>query len=417
MKISIASWIASRYLWSRSCGRFAPLLTATAIASVAIGVLALIIVMSVMRGFKSELSDRLMGFNAHITLTKLQGGNDLSKDDVEDIVSGFDVRDIAPFVQGEVIAQSTSGDELVAQGARVRGLDPKDLGALERVAFYFPEGRSSVDVLSTSKKGSLPSAIVGHEIVGQLMVHPEFDDKVELIAPLADVGPTGELIPNRREFVVDGIFRTGVFDYDSKYILVSLNDARALLGEQASEGWHIRLTDATDVPRVMAAIKDRIPKSWEASGIDAQNKKLFAALRLERVAMGGILVMVLLIASCAIAGVIMLITAAKRKDMAILGSVGVDAKAVKIIFFANAAIIGAVGSFIGLVLGLLVCLGVERWPIRLPDTYYLDFLPVDVDPVLAVVFAVCGCVIAIAASIFPVHQASKLNVIEVLRYE
>ncbi len=417
MRISLASWIASRYLWSRRCGRFAPLLTLTAIASVAVGVLALIVVMSVMRGFKLELSDRLMGFNAHITLTKLAEGNDLKREEIENILSGFDVRDIAPFIQGEVIAQSTSGDESTAQGARVRGISPKALGALGKIDFYFPEGIEGVDILTQSKKGALPSAIVGQEVAGQLMVHPDFGDTVELIAPLAEVGPTGDLIPNRRTFAVDGIFRAGVFDYDSKYILVSLKDAKSLLGEQASEGWQIRLSSTADVTDAMVAVKDLIPKGWKASSIDEQNKKLFAALRLERVAMGGILAMVLLIASCSIAGVIMLITAAKRKDMAILESVGLDAKAIKLIFLMNSAIIGAVGSLIGLGLGLLTCASIKHWSIRLPDTYYLDFLPVELDPVLSIAFAACGCVIAIAASIIPIHQASKLNVIEVLRYE
>lgn len=417
MNISLASWIASRYLWSRSCGRFASLLTATAIASVAVGVLALIVVLSVMRGFKLELSDRLMGFNAHITLTKLQEGEELSREDVEEIVSGFDVRDIAPFVQGEVIAQSTSGDESAAQGARVRGIHPDALGALKRVDFYFPEGIDGIEILSGHKKGALPSAIVGNEIVGQLMVHPDFGDTVELTAPLAEVGPTGDLMPNSRTFAVDGVFRAGIYDYDSKYILVSLKDAKNLLGEQASEGWHIRLGSTTDTPYVMAAIENRLPDGWKASGIHAQNKKLFAALKLERVAMSGILVTVLLIASCSIAGVIMLITAAKRKDMAILESVGLDPKAIRLIFLMNSAIIGAVGSLIGLGLGLMTCLAVERWPIRLPDTYYLDFLPVELDPLLSIVFAACGCAIAIAASIIPIQQASKLNVIEVLRYE
>jgi ABC-type lipoprotein release transport system permease subunit len=97
--------------------------------------------------------------------------------------------------------------------------------------------------------------------------------------------------------------------------------------------------------------------------------------------------------------------------------VGLDAKAVKLIFHMNAAIIGAIGSLIGLAAGLSACIALKQWPIRLPDTYYLDFLPVDMNPVLAIGFAACGCLVAILASIYPVHQASKLNVVDMLRYE
>jgi lipoprotein-releasing system permease protein len=413
MNISLSSWIASRYLWSRNSGRFAPLLTATAIASIAVGVMALIVVMSIMRGFRAELADRLMGFNAHITITKLAEGEKIAAADLEAVLRGIDVRDVAPYVQGEVIAQSVSGGELVAQGARVRGLDAARMGAVEKVSFYFPPEGEGMDALKAGRR----AVVVGNEIVGQLMVHPDFGDRLELIAPLADVGPTGEFEPNRLEFDVEGVFRSGVFDYDSKYVLTSIEDASELLGQQAEEGYLIRLADTADTPAAAAMISERLPEGWRAQSIDVQNKKLFAALRLERVAMGGIMVMVLMIASCAIAGVILLLTGAKRKDVAVLMSMGLGVRSVKRIFLTNAAIVGAAGSLIGLALGLAGCAFVEVWPIRLPASYYLDFLPVEIDPFTSLLFAACGMVVAVLASIYPVHQASRMSVVDVLRYE
>jgi len=413
MKSTLISWIASRYLWSRHSGRFAPLLTATAIASIAVGVMALIVVMSVMRGFRAELADRLMGFNAHITITRLSEGEPMDDAELEAALRGIDVRDIAPYVQGEVIAQSSSGGELVAQGARVRGIDASRMGAIEDVSFYFPPQVEGMSVLRTRKR----AAVVGNEIVGQLMVHPDFGDRLELIAPLADIGPSGEFEPGRLEFDVEGVFRAGVYDYDSKYVLTSIEDARALLGQQAEEGYLIRLADAADTPEAAALVASRLPEGWKAQSIDVQNRKLFAALRLERVAMGGILLMVLLIASCAIAGVILLLTGAKRKDVAILMSMGLEARSVKRVFLTNAAIVGAAGSLIGFALGLAGCAFVKIWPIRLPDSYYLDYLPVDMDPLTSIVFAACGMAVAVLASIYPVYQASRMSVVDVLRYE
>lgn len=406
-----------RYLWSRNSGRFAPLLAATAIASIAVGVIALIVVMSVMRGFRAELADRLMGFNAHITIVEPAGGKSLSPDRLKDVLAGVEVRDAAPFVQGEVIAQSHTGGEPHAQGARVRGVDAKHLGAIEGVSFYFPEGVNEADVLGAEEAQKTRKAIVGNEIVGQLLVHPDFGDDLTLIAPLAEIGPTGEFMPRSQRFEVDGLFRAGVFDYDSKYILVSLADARNLLGEQAEQGVFVRLKDARSVPKAVSLIRQRLPEGWQVVGIDTQNRKLFAALALERVAMGGILVMVLLIASCAIAGVIMLVTSAKRKDVAILASMGLPPRSVRRIFTINAALLGGIGSLIGLVLGLSICAVAKAWPIRLPATYYLDFLPVEIDPFIAVLFAACGSLVALLASAYPVRQATRVNVVDVLRYE
>ncbi len=416
MTLRLAAWIARRYLWSRSAGRFAPLLTATAIASVAVGTLALIVVMSVMRGFKQELTDRLLGFNAHITLTRGADAPPLGRDDVDLILAGADLRDLSPFVQGEVIAQSNAGGEPSAQGARVRGIDPTDLGVMGGVYFYFPETGDGFSELFKTGRG-LPGAIVGSEIVTQLMVHPDFGDEIELTAPMAELGPSGELVPNRRAYRVSGIFRAGIFDLDSKYILMSLDEAKRLLGEQAIEGWQVRLSDATDSPGIIRMIEKRLPQGWKAAGVDSENKKLFAALALERLAMGAILVMVLLIASFAIGGVVLLVTAAKRRDAAILESIGTPGEKIRLVFMINAAFIGAIGSLLGLLSGVGVCLALMRWPIRLPDSYYLDLLPVDLDPLTAIAAALLGIAIAVIASLYPVRQATRLNPAEALRYE
>ncbi len=418
MHLPLATWIARRYLWSRNAGRFAPLLTATAIASVAVGTVALIVIMSVMRGFKRELTDRLLGFNAHITFTRLAEGAPLSRPEILSLLQGFEVRDAAPFVQGEVIAQSGSSGEMTAQGARVRGIDPAEMGAISGISIYLPEGTGELtEVLTRRSDEGLPNAVIGSEVVGQLMVHPDFNDAIELTAPLAELTPSGDLVPNRGRFRVAGIFRAGIFDYDSKYLLLSLPEARRLLGEQSVEGWQVRLSRATDAPRVLAAIAARLPGGWKAEGVDAQNRRLFAALALERLAMGGILLMVLIIASCSIAGVVMLVVAAKRRDAAILESIGLVAGSVRRVFLLHAAFIGATGAAIGLGLGTLICEAILRWPIMLPDSYYLDFLPVELNPGLAAGFALLGALVAVAASVYPVHRAARVSPVEVLRYE
>jgi len=417
MNIPLTSWIATRYLGSRSAGRFAPLLRFTAIAGVALGTTALIVVMSVMLGFRKELAKRLVGFDAHVTLARGAEAAELEADDVARLTMDMGVTDISPFVQGEVIARSASGGAGQLQGARVRGVDPERMGSLGEVEVYRPERIRDIDLLDVTANLDLPEAILGNEVVANLMVHPDFADAIELTAPLAEVGPAGDLVPSSRRFRVAGVFRAGIYEYDNKYILVGLDDARTLLGEQASEGWHLWLDDLTRAPAVVSELSNVLPEGWRAEGFDEHNKKLFAALKLERAAMGAILVMVLVIASCSIAGVVLLITAAKRKDIAILRTVGMNEGGIRRIFVAHAAIIGLIGSAVGLALGVGVSLAADAWPIRLPDSYYLDYLPVDLSAGMSVLFALSGVAVAVVASLYPVAQAARQSPVEVLRYE
>lgn len=411
--MSISPWIAWRYFFSRRMGYYGPMLTMVAIASIAIGMFSLIVVMSVMRGFKAELNDRLIGFNAHITLSKMSDdAKGLSPSEVEGLLGTGDVRDISPYVQGEVIAQSNTMGDLLAQGARVRGIDRTKLGALEELDIFIDENSDGL-----AGRAGLPGAIVGYDILSQLAVHPLFGDKIELIAPLAYLAPTGELSPNKKTFAVTGVFKAGLYDYDTKYILTDMEEAKKLLGEQALEGWHIRLADPSDVPAVLSRMRSNLPGGWRAEGWHEQNRKLFAALKLERIAMGAILSMALLIASFSIAGVMLLVTSAKRKDIAILQSVGMKYSHVMKIFLYNALYIGSIGSAIGLASAFTVCVAMGRWPPRLPDSYYLDYLPVELNPAAAIILSLLGVLVALIAAGYPVRQAMRMSVTDVLRYE
>lgn len=411
-----AAWIARRYLFSKRAGRFAPLLTVVSIVSVAVGMFALVLVMSVMRGFRTELAERLVGMNAHLTIVQGKAAEPLDRERIRSMLSGLRVRDIAPFVQGEVIAQSTTAGEMLAQGARVRGVEAEELPALERLEYYFPDGIVAADALPSGVNGEAPGAVIGNEIALQLSVSPDFDDRLELVAPLAEVLPSGDLGPNQRRFRVAGVFRSGVFDIDSKIILVALNEAESLLGEQAERGWLVRLAVIADVPRALEEVRRQVPDGWTVTGWHEQNRKLFAALKLERIAMAGVLLMVLVIASFSIVGVVLLVSAAKRKDIAILSAIGMGTRDIGRIFVVHAACIGGMGSSIGVVAGIGVCAALRRWPIQLPDSYYLDHLPVEMHP-LAVLFIALGILMAVASSLYPVRQAMRIDPVEALRYE
>lgn len=414
--MSTSTWIATRFFRSTRSGRFAPLLTAVAITGVAVGLAALVVVMSIMFGFRRELADRLVGMNAHITIERLPAGRALTDEEVRGLLPQVGVRDLVPFVEGEVIALAHVNGEEIAQGARVRGIDPERRGALERVPIRFGEGHEDFAALAAEGE-RLSGVIIGNEIVGTLAVHPDFDDALDLIAPLAAVGPTGEMEPNRRRYAVVGVFRSRLFDYDSKYLLMTLPEARRLLGAQAREGWRLRLDDIDAAPAALAALRTVLPEGWIARGLSEDDRKLFAALKLERIAMAGIMLMALLIASLAIAGVVLLESQARRRDMAILASLGLAPRRLKRIFLAHAAMIGGIGSAVGVGCGLIVALILRARPIALPSSYYLDVLPVEIDLPLAILFGLLGVGVALLAALAPVRGMARLSPAEVLRYE
>ncbi len=408
------TWIAGRYFLSKKSGRFAPLLTATAIASIAVGMMALVIIMAVMQGFRAEMTDRLIGFNSHITIDRASGVAPISRNEILELLRSIGVHDLAPYVSGEVIALSNVGGEQSAQGVRVRGVDVENLGAMERLNFIFPEWSGDISVL---KDDDTPSAIIGSEMISQMGVHPDFRDSIDLIAPLATLTPSGELVPNRRRFEVAALFDSGLYEYNSKYVIVSNDQAKLLLGEQGREGFLLRLNDAAQIPEALALLRDILPDGWSASGMNESNKKLFAALKLERVAMGSVMLMALLIASLAIAGVVILQTSVRRKDIAILSSIGLKRSALIKIFLMNAGQIGAAGVLVGLLIGLSVCYYMQRWPIKLPESYYLEFVPIKIDILMAILFALLGVFVALLSSIIPVRRAASINPVDVLRYE
>lgn len=410
------SMIAGRYFGSRRRQRFLPLLTFVSIGGVALGTMALVLVLSVMRGFGTELEKKFMGFNFHVTLTSTSGAPDISKEKIEHLLPKGSL--VSEFVEGEAIAQTMSLGDIIAAGVKVRGIESEAPPLVKTLEFYFPEGSSRFAELNApGSVKTLPGVILGDEILSQLNVHPDFEDRIDLVAPLADIGPTGEMEPRIRTYRLTGAFRSGVFEYDSKFALVSYEEARRLLGAQAVQGYHIMLSHPSDAPAVALSLRNALGESWRVESWDVQNKKLFAALKLERIAMASILILIILIASFSIVGVLMMVVSSKRKDIAILRSMGMNGRSIRKIFMLHGVLIGAIGSVIGGLAGSAVCIALWRWPIRLPASYYLDTLPVEWSLPWTVVFVASGILITLISSLYPISQATKDAPVVTLRYE
>jgi lipoprotein-releasing system permease protein len=380
---------------------FASFLSFIAVLGVALGVFALVTVLSVMRGFRAELEQRLIGFNAHVVVTPAQS----KEAELEKIpgVLGNRIESSAVMIDGEGIIETTAGEK-TAQGVKIRGMDADDLQKLKGTDFFVPDHIKQ------------PGLVIGSELAYQLGVHPDFGDKVVLVVPLAGIGPTGDFVPKRLASSVDGMFRSGYFEHDGKTVIIPMKEANALLGGLARPSLHIWLKSFRSAPTIADIIKKNFPDVKVATWTQS-NRKLFAALNLERMAMTVLLLLMIVIASISIVSIIFMYVFLRRKDIAILSSIGADKKQVRNIFVRIGAMIGAIGGVIGVIMAGAFCVWLEKKSIPLPASYYLDHLPVDISWAFAGGVVVCAVVVAIVAAFYPATTAASLRPCEVLRYE
>lgn len=395
--MSFEFFMARRYLSTRHKPFFISFLVFISMLGVTTGVFFLLFVLAVMNGFEHDFHNKVTGFKAPLMITA-KGDQDPETLRVEE----WDTRIVAvePFVEGEAVARSESGETV---GVKVRGVSGKS-GRQRFGKFYF------------SDEFTNKSIIVGEDLAAALQVHPDFFETVRLIFPLGDVGPSGDLLPRIRSFTLTGVFRAGFYEYDTKYVLISYPQALQLFGDQARRGLELWVEPESAVPSVQAALAKKLPdydlKSWRQ-----QNPKLFAALKLEKIGMLLLLSILLLIASFNIFGLTSLVVLEKVKDMAVLRSMGLQANRARRIFQLLATLIGSAGMVLGGSCGLLVTYLLEKYPIRLPPSYYLEYLPLKMDAWEMGATLLLAPLIAFLASYYPAKQSTQYSPVEVLRYE
>ena len=398
-------WIVKRALFSRSnklSGRYFPLLAVTATFGVALGITSLIVVLSVMNGFNKEVSERLRGLGAHIVINSNQM-NELPKLKKVENVLKDKINSLDVVVGGEVILRSFITKKPLSVGVEIRGVERLPSG--KGLEFNFSEFDGSSD-----------GVVAGREVLASLAVHEDFGDEVELIAPMAEVGPLGDFVPIRKVLPVVGSFKSGIYKYDSAIVFLPFKTAKSLLGAQARESLEIRLKDADLAISLVKELKKKFPNS-DISSWEEMNKRLFIALRLERWAMGAILFLTILISSFSIMGATSMYVSARRKEAALYRVLGMSRERVRKLFLFQGILIGVVGAILGTMFGLIFSFILSRWPVTLPDVYYLDFLPVSVDLYTVVGLGFVGIVLAIVSAWFPVKSVLNEDLARALRYE
>lgn len=414
--MSYSLFIASRYLTSRSKRTFISIISFMSVLGVAIGVAALVIVMSVYNGVTEEMREKILGANPHVMVMATQAGAfgpEAAKGEgevIERIRETPGVVSATPFLYAEVLLSTPQG----ATGLVVRGIDPVSAGESMPLLHHLESG-SVEDLVRESGPAGM---IVGHDLARRFNLR--VGSRVNLMSP-AGQRTTAGFVPKLRSFRVVGVFKSGMSDFDSRLAYVSLGAAQELMGypDGHVSGVEAFVKNPYDARDIAKDVAQRLgPPFYSRNWID-MNANLFAALQLERFGMFIVLLMVILVGSFSIITSLVMLVMEKTKDIAILMSMGATAAGVRRIFMFQGAIIGAVGTSIGYVLGIVLALLLKKYQfIELPPgVYMMDTLPVIIDPVDLLVIGAVSMLLCFVATIYPARQAARLVPAEALRYE
>lgn len=412
-------FIGLRYLLARRSETFISLITVISILGVAISVITLNVTVAVMTGFEEAIRDRLLGVNAHILLFKPGEYLDEYQELIPKLMQEEGVQSVAPTVFGQAII--TSGSRV--SGVVLRGIDPgeKDEGIVA-IRRFITEG--SLQGLKTLHKVQikdryveLPGMILGTRLAGQLGVM--VGEPIQVLSPLGNPTPLG-VIPKVRRFVVAGLFDSGWSEYDSSLAYMHLSDAQQFfeLGDVVTN-IGIRVKDVDQAQEIARRIQQGLGFPYLTEDWSRLWPNLFSALRLERWVYILVLLLMVLIAAFNIISTLIMMVMEKRRDIAILQSMGATRSGIRRIFLIKGCVIGAVGTVLGVVLGLGICLLIQRYQfIELPrDVFLVSTVPVSISAGYFALVAVASFLICLLASIYPARQAARLDPVEIIRYE
>jgi lipoprotein-releasing system permease protein len=410
-------FIGLRYLRARRRETFISLITVISVLGVMIGVMTLNVVMAVMSGFEETLRDRLLGINAHISVVK--SGDQLR--DYERIISQLEkdkeVVAAAPTIYGQVML--TSGTRV--SGVVVRGVDPDKVNPVVDLQSYLVKGRLSAlksqhPIQVEGRTVYLPGIIVGERLAAQLGVFE--GSPVQMVSPLGSATAIG-VIPKVRRFVVTGIMKTGMSEIDSAVVFMSLSEAQKFFDlAGAVTNVEIRIHDVKESRAVAERLQKQLGFPYFAEDWTRLWPNLFSALQLEKTVYFLVLLLMILVGAFNIVSTLVMVVMEKRKDIAILRSMGATRESIRKIFLFKGCVIGVVGTALGVLLGLAVCGLIAQYKFALPEGMFLiSTVPVRVYWSNFLLVTVASFIVCFLASLYPSRQAAKLDPVEIIRYE
>ncbi|MGP7988345.1 MAG: FtsX-like permease family protein [Desulfobaccales bacterium] len=390
---------------------FLLLSTLISMSGVAVGVMALIIVIGVMTGFTQELRQKILSVNADILVLKLGGPFTSYQKEVAEIEAVPGVVSVAPFIYTQVMFSAPGN---ISAGV-IRGLDPQAIRSGGPKGLKVIQGQFT-DLAEFAPEEPPPLAI-GTEMARNLNLRP--GDYLNIISPLGNLTPMGRL-PRMKPFRVNAVFYSGMYEFDNSLVFTSIPAVQEFLGlGHRITGLEVEIRDIYAAERLQGKILERLGSGYYCKNWMQMNSSLFAALKLEKITMFIILTLIILVAAFGIASTLFMMVMKKTKEIAILKSMGATRQAILRIFIMNGLAIGGLGTIVGLGLGLGLCGLLKKFEfIKLPaGVYGLSTLPVLVQPqdVLAIVLAAMA--ISFLATLYPSWQAARLDPVEAIRYE
>ncbi|MEC4685534.1 MAG: lipoprotein-releasing ABC transporter permease subunit [Nitrospirota bacterium] len=409
MKLSYPIFIALRYLKSKKKHKGISFNTVITTGGVAVGVMALLVVLSVMSGFHEDLRKKILGVNAHVVVLNYTGGIENHEGVIKELKTIPRVTGASPFVLGQIMVSKGKR----AHGVYLRGIDPAYEDQTTSLREHMKEG--TLDNLT--EDATLPGIILGSELSNILGAY--VGDEINVISPIQELGPMG-MLPRVRKFRVVGLFEVGMYEYDTNLALTSLKAAQEFFRTgDAVTGIELRIDDIYSAPEVRERVQEILGPTFYARDWMQMNKNLFSALKLEKFTMFVILTLIILVASFNIISTLIMNVIEKEREIAILKAMGATNRAIMAIFIFQGLMIGLAGTTIGVTGGYLLGYLLNTYEIiKLPpDVYYLSSIPVKMNLTDFVAVSLSAICISFLATIYPAYQAARLNPVEPLRYE
>lgn len=409
-------FMSLRYLKAKRRQAFISLITWISVGGIAVGVMALIVVISVMTGMQNELRDKILGTYSHIVI--LNSFESTVKDHelvIKKVKENPHVKAAAPYIYGEMLVSS----ETRSAGSVLRGVDPATEAEVTDLRKYMRGGdmKTALTAQYTDGEFTRRGVILGDALAHTLGVAQ--GDTVNLISPKGRMTPMG-MVPKIEKFHVAGTFHSGMFQYDSGMVVVSLTAAQEFMNmPDRVSGVEVKVDDIYAAADIARQLEKTLGLPYYARDWMEMNQNLFYALKMEKIAIFIILVLIVLVAAFNIVSTMIMVVMEKGRDIAILKSMGATRQIIMRIFFIEGFLIGLMGTVAGNILGYGLCIALQKYQfIKIPsDIYNAKTLAVTMDPMDFLMISVSALAISALSAVYPAWNASRQDPAEALRYE
>jgi lipoprotein-releasing system permease protein len=417
IKLPFELFVGLRYTRAKRKNHFISFISMTSMVGIALGVAALIIVLSVMNGFQAELRNRILGVASHIEITEFT--NQLSQWPAlaAQVQEQPNIKASAPYI----MAQGMLSNGQAVQGALIRGVLPSEEDKVADLGKSMKVGK-----LDDLEPGAF-NIILGSDLAYTLGVN--VGEKIVLMAPQGQFTPTG-VVPRIKQFRVVGLFQIGMYEYDSGLALIHLQDAAKLyrMGDQVS-GLRLKIDNLFDAPVMTAELTKSLTPlgAYYITDWTQQHANFFKAIQLEKRVMFIILTLIVAVAAFNIVSTLVMAVTDKRADIAIMRTLGASPRSIMQIFIIQGALIGIIGTFFGAILGIVIALNIDtiipfienlfQVQFLAKDVYYISELPSKLEWSDTTTIIITSIILSLLATLYPSYKASKINPAEALRYE